>query len=180
MREDADQTDGRGSDGETDGSAKNEEPNPTPASPVVSEHLDQAAGIVAELDLSRIGPTRSQLRQIEDALAAALASGLDRLQVQTHAHRKAGEAQTVKYFLGGLTAEHMPAVEQTRPARPAWCADADCDERTRLRDLPDGSVCRCPKCHPLAGQTPAQAPPERSRTADEVIRQIRARLASNR
>ncbi|MFI6705373.1 hypothetical protein ACIBF7_03005 [Nonomuraea sp. NPDC050478] len=38
-------------------------------------------------------------------------------------------------------------------AAPDWCGY--CDERTRLLDLPDDTVARCPACHPLAARRPA-------------------------
>lgn len=138
-------------DGRTDQPSAPQDQEPTP-DPVTPEHRDHAAEIVAKLDLSRIGPTRKQLDQVTAALADALATGLDRLQVETHARRKASEAQTVKYFLAGLSAEHMPAVEQARPKRPDWCGE--CDERTRQRENDQGQSYRCPRCHPLTQPAP--------------------------
>jgi len=36
---------------------------------------------------------------------------------------------------------------------PAWCGH--CDERTRLLDLADETVARCPACHPLEARRSA-------------------------
>ena len=43
----------------------------------------------------------------------------------------------------GRTQEGL--ITHPRPARLPWCGL--CDEKTRLQDLDDGSVRRCPKCH---------------------------------
>lgn len=40
------------------------------------------------------------------------------------------------------------ALRAAASARPAWCGN--CDERTRLREGPEGAPYRCPTCHPLA------------------------------
>ena len=37
-----------------------------------------------------------------------------------------------------------------RPPKPPWCRQ--CDERTRLIELPDGRMAHCPRCHPLAAR----------------------------
>jgi hypothetical protein len=36
------------------------------------------------------------------------------------------------------------------PARPPWCGQ--CDQGTRLIELDDDRMARCPRCHPLAGE----------------------------
>jgi hypothetical protein len=44
-----------------------------------------------------------------------------------------------------------------RPAKPPWCGE--CDEETRLAELPDGGMTRCIRCHPLAQTRPAAPEP---------------------
>ncbi|MEU8275708.1 hypothetical protein ACFYOK_10795 [Microbispora bryophytorum] len=50
----------------------------------------------------------------------------------------------------------IPPTDSAEPAPslavvPEWCGH--CDERTRLLDLPDDTVARCPACHPLERRT---------------------------
>jgi hypothetical protein len=49
-----------------------------------------------------------------------------------------------------LLAKYRTDTSNDQPARPSWCGDSECDERTRLRVNADGNPYRCPKCHPLS------------------------------
>ncbi|WP_143087052.1 helix-turn-helix domain-containing protein [Geodermatophilus ruber] len=44
--------------------------------------------------------------------------------------------------------ERQQAEADRPPPRPPWCGE--CDERTRLRETPDGLAQRCRQCHPNA------------------------------
>jgi hypothetical protein len=67
-----------------------------------------------------------------------------RAQVSFPAYlRRIGDAD-LKAMLEEIRAELQP---HQGAARPPWCGT--CTEDTRLRDLPDGRVTRCPDCHPL-------------------------------
>jgi hypothetical protein len=66
--------------------------------------------------------------------------------------------QQIGEFLGRMRrqlAADEPSAE--RPAKPPWCGE--CDERTRLAELPDGGMTRCIRCHPLAQTRPAAPEP---------------------
>lgn len=48
-----------------------------------------------------------------------------------------------------------PKAQRKRP-KPRWCGS--CDERTRMTELPDGTVARCSRCHPIRAATAADTP----------------------
>jgi hypothetical protein len=52
-----------------------------------------------------------------------------------------------------LAADEPSAGQQ---AKPQWCGE--CDEETRLVELPDGQMTRCIRCHPLSVRQPDPAP----------------------
>lgn len=54
--------------------------------------------------------------------------------------------------LADITGTPAPPDSPGRPSRPPWCGD--CDPRTRLAELDDGRIRRCPACHPLRGKPP--------------------------
>ncbi|TDD64764.1 hypothetical protein E1262_27115 [Jiangella aurantiaca] len=51
-------------------------------------------------------------------------------------------------YLAWLLRHIDPSTYDAPPHRPAWCGC--CDERTRLVELDDARMQRCPACHPLA------------------------------
>ena len=42
------------------------------------------------------------------------------------------------------------AAAKPEPVRREWCGH--CDQRTRLAELDDGRLIRCPQCHPLTAK----------------------------
>lgn len=123
-------------------------------------HADQAACIVSALDLRQCGPSPKQVSQITNAVAAALTRGIPLVAVSDHAHRKVGEAKTVKYLLAAFSADHLPtataAVRSDDAGLPPVCGQCD----ARPGDPVSGRVVwldtrppesrPCPQCHPRA------------------------------
>lgn len=70
----------------------------------------------------------------------------------------AAGADQIGEFLGRMRRQ-LAADEPSaaRPAKPPWCGE--CDEHTRLAELPDGQMTRCIRCHPLAQTRPAASEP---------------------
>jgi hypothetical protein len=118
--------------------------------------VEQAASIVAELNLGSLGPSRSQLRTLQERIEAVLTAGTSYREVRVHAYRKAEQARTMKYLLDGFLPAHLPwklGLPKPGPAtsaRPAWCGE--CDERTRYIENADREPVRCDLCHPRGPQ----------------------------
>jgi hypothetical protein len=93
--------------------------------PRSGNHVRRLRGLIRERLLA--GVTRAEI--LEDAGSAP-----------SYAHDPASVFATVVR----RQSEVAPPVAQ----RPAWCGQ--CDERTRLLELDDGSAGRCPTCHPLS------------------------------
>lgn len=53
-----------------------------------------------------------------------------------------------------LAAEGAYDTERASPPKPPWCGE--CDEHTRMVELPDGRMARCIRCHPLSVTRPAE------------------------
>jgi hypothetical protein len=65
--------------------------------------------------------------------------------------------QQIGEFLGRMRRQLAADEPSTgRQAKPPWCGE--CDERTRLAELPDGRMTRCIRCHPLSVRRPDPAP----------------------
>lgn len=117
----------------------------------------------ARLDLTKVDAQPAQVRQVEAALQRLLAAGFAEAAVQQHAQRKLGEANTCKYLLTGLAPEHVVEVPATAAGVrevdvPQWCGECDREGRDkpgqRRIEAADGSIRRCPNCHPEAAVRP--------------------------
>jgi hypothetical protein len=123
-------------------------------------HVEFAAALVAELDLSQCGPSSKQRFQIVNAIADALDRGVAVEAVADHALRKASEAKTVKYFVRAFSAEYLPtdAARASPECRPLAPPCGQCDGRpnepasTRVLwvDADKTQSEPCPRCHPQA------------------------------
>ncbi len=65
------------------------------------------------------------------------------LAVTLYSARARRREEATELSTGGCTDGDSRATTSRRP----WCGQ--CEQRTRLLDEPDGSVRRCPSCHPL-------------------------------
>ncbi len=68
----------------------------------------------------------------------------------------AAGAQQIGEFLDRMRRQ-LAAHNPGGPPKPQWCGE--CDEETRLAELPDGQMTRCIRCHPLAQTRPAASEP---------------------
>lgn len=117
---------------------------------------EAAVRVRSRLDLTKVGAQPAQVRQVEAALQRLLAAGFAEAVVQQHAQRKLGEANTCKYLLTGLAPEHVvetrASAARAEVDAPEWCGECDREGRDKpaLRRVEgaDGSMRRCPACHP--------------------------------
>lgn len=138
--------DARARDGRTDESS----------SEVAEKELELARVIEARLDLQRIDAKPKQVQQIRQAIAEALARGVEFATVARHAEVKLREANTCRYFIAGFGPDYLSAAPEAAPAAaelaPEWCGHCDPEgrERPNLRRIEDASgvMRRCPTCHP--------------------------------
>jgi hypothetical protein len=106
-----------------------------------------AAAVIAHLP-GHLQPRGSaSRRRFLDLIGQRLAAGWTVEQlVSAGADVGPAEVRDAPAFWASL----VPTTPPPAPARlwrPAWCGE--CDEHTRQLDLDDGTVARCPACHPL-------------------------------
>lgn len=124
------------------------------------DHVELAAALAAELDLSQCGPSAKQRFQIVNAIADALDRGVAVEAVAEHALRKADEAKTVKYFVRAFSAEYLPTdaarASPASPPLPPPCGQCDAQPgdpvsgRVVWLDATQTKSRWCPRCHPKA------------------------------
>lgn len=126
--------------------------------------LEVIEGVMAEHGpklIQQLGAHASQLTQVRDRVAQAIDAGKSAVAVSTYLGRKVGEARTVRFVLGAFEqhrlhdiAEPANVVEDVTPEAPPWCGECDREGRDKpgLRriEAADGSMRRCPNCHPEA------------------------------
>src|SRR5699024_9548088 len=90
---------------------------------------DTATALVQHADLSRIGARESQVWQIRDAVARALAAGYNASQVQVYLQDRARQARTVKFVLGAFEPARLRDIATCAPsshsALPPACGQCD-------------------------------------------------------
>lgn len=128
--------DGSGSGRNTDGIMR----APMITDPVAAEVLRGLGGSwpLTDLDRQRLAPLISE----------AVISGwpVKGLIAYLSANPK-GVNSPVAVLLTRLTNLPRPRRDDNTIPRPEWCGH--CDETSRLRERDDGSLLRCPECHPL-------------------------------
>lgn len=121
---------------------------------------DTATALVQRVNFSRVGARESQVWQIRDAVARALAAGYNASQVQAYLQDKVRQAKTVKFVLGAFEPARLrdiatctPSARSSVPPACGQCDATDADAiSARVVETATG-VARCPRCHPgaLAG-----------------------------
>jgi hypothetical protein len=72
----------------------------------------------------------------------------------------AGVRSPAAVLAARLSPAELPLPPGQARARPPWCRQGDCDERTRRLQRADGADAgRCPRCHPLAAEHATEADP---------------------
>jgi len=103
--------------------------------------------------------TGYQRGQVVAAVAARLAAGwsADALGAELAADVGSARSKAAVYLhrLTNLPAEPTGALAEPQAARPEHCGT--CDDRTRLRETPDGRPYPCPSCHPAPARRAAGA-----------------------
>ena len=123
---------------------------------ITEEHRATADELTEHADLSRVGARQSQVTQIRDALAAALAHGYTTDQVRAHLRAKLAEARTVRYVLNAFDPSRLDDIQPSaiRPALPPVCGQCDAQHgdgvAARVEFDDDGRARKCPRCHPHA------------------------------
>ena len=116
-----------------------------PSYPSYPSSLSARAGD-PRAELARLGATRRETDFIIDKITNDPSIGKPAAYLRTAIGNGDG-SELIAQARRGLAAVNAAAPP---PDRPGWCRK--CDPRTRLIELPDGRVARCPECHPLSGK----------------------------
>lgn len=105
---------------------------------------------------AHLGPdwplTGRQRHRLAPVLASALTAGWEpALLAAFVAANTAGIRNPAAVLAARLSPAELPPPPARARARPPWCGQGDCDDRTRRLQRADGADAgRCPRCHPLA------------------------------
>lgn len=130
---------------------------------ITEEHRATARELAEHANLSRVDARRSQVRQVADALALALAHGYSAEQLRAHLRAKLAEARTVRYVLNALDPARLDDIQPHTPVPsvPPVCGQCDARDgdgvRERVVFMEDAegkqrgqNWQKCPRCHPHA------------------------------
>lgn len=108
---------------------------------------------VATAVLSRLGPSwhlsESERRKLAGVIVEKLVEGWPVTGLASYLSANPRGVVSAYAVLNTRLAE-LPAPRKAANGpvpKPEWCGE--CDETSRMRDVSDGSVMRCPLCHPL-------------------------------
>lgn len=127
---------------------------------ITEEHRATARELAQHADLAKVGARQSQVPQVADALAAALALGYSADQLRAHLRAKLNEARTVRYVLNALDPTRLADIQPHTPAPSLLPVCGECEardgdgivERVVVVEDADGATRagKCPRCHPYA------------------------------